>query len=159
MKATSIEWMYWGLTATLAQMLFEYTTQGLHFTRMSLPYMVGTIYTSHRSRAKFIGFLHHIVNGTIFTVFYVIAFHLLGIHRWWLGAIIGLFQALFVLTVGMSLLPEFHPRMASERAGPMSKRQLEPPGFLALNYGPKTPITIILSHIIFGSIIGSFCHP
>jgi hypothetical protein len=48
--------------------------------------------------------------------------------------------------------------MASERHGPTSRRQLEPPGFMALNYGYQTPISVFLSHAAFGSILASLYH-
>jgi hypothetical protein len=65
-------------------------------------------------------------------------------------------QALFVLTVGMVLLPALHPRMASEQKGPTVTRQLEPPGFMALNYGYQTPLSVVLAHLIYGGILGAF---
>jgi hypothetical protein len=46
--------------------------------------------------------------------------------------------------------------MASEQQGPTLTRQLEPPGFLALNYGFQTPISVIIAHIIFGVVLGAF---
>ncbi len=150
-------WLFWGVLATLAQVTFEAASQGLRLTRMSLPYMVGTLFTAHRSKAKVLGFASHIANGLLFALVYVVAFHYWGGPTWWKGSLIGLAQASFVLLVGMPLLPEIHPRMASSRYGPTAMRQLEPPGFLALNYGPKTPISIVVSHVIFGCVIGSFC--
>jgi hypothetical protein len=53
-------------------------------------------------------------------------------------------------------LPAMHPRMASEQDGPTPTRQLEPPGFMALNYGRRTPITVILAHLVYGGILGAF---
>lgn len=150
-------WLFWGTLATLAQVLLEALTQGLHLTRMNLPYMLGTIYTDNRSKAKLYGFLNHIGNGLVFSLVYVVIFHYWGGASWWKGAIIGFFQAAFVLLVVMQLLPEFHPRMANERYGPQAKKQLEPPGFLALNYGTRTPISIVISHVIFGMVLGLFC--
>lgn len=58
----------------------------------------------------------------------------------------------------MSLLPGVHPRMASEQHGPDAQNMLEPPGFLALHYGARTPLTVILSHVIFGAMLGAFYH-
>jgi hypothetical protein len=63
---------------------------------------------------------------------------------------------LFVLTAGMRLIPGIHPRMASEQQGPTVVRQLEPPGFLALNYGIQTPLSVIAAHVLFGAILGAF---
>jgi hypothetical protein len=39
---------------------------------------------------------------------------------------------------------------------PTPARQFEPPGFLALNYGRRTPISVLLAHLIYGAIIGTF---
>ena len=44
--------------------------------------------------------------------------------------------------------------MAGEEHGPTVVRQLEPPGFLALNYGATTPVAIVLAHVVFGAILG-----
>ena len=46
--------------------------------------------------------------------------------------------------------------MASEQKGPTVTRQLEPPGFLALNYGYQTPISVVVAHLIYGAILGGF---
>lgn len=151
-------WLFWGTLATLTQLLFETATQAMRLTRMSLPYMLGTMFMSDRSKAKILGFAIHILNGLLFTLIYVAVFHYWGGPTWWRGALIGIAQAGFVLVVGMALIPELHLRMANERYGPTAMRLLEPPGFLALNYGPQTPISIIMSHIVFGTVIGSFCH-
>jgi len=35
-------------------------------------------------------------------------------------------------------------------------RQLEPPGFLALNYGFQTPASVVVAHLIFGASLGAF---
>jgi hypothetical protein len=73
-----------------------------------------------------------------------------------LGAAIGLVHALFVLVAAIPMLPAMHPRMASEQDGPTPTKELEPPGFLALNYGRRTPLSVILSHVVYGGILGAF---
>ena len=115
----ALQWFYWGVLATLAQTLFDAAAVGLRLTRMSLPMMLGTMWTPNRSRATVIGFANHIVNGLLFTLVYVAAFHFWGRHGWWLGALVGLAQAAFVLLVGMQILPAIHPRMATEQSGPL----------------------------------------
>ena len=49
--------------------------------------------------------------------------------------------------------------MASELRGPTVARQLEPPGFLALNYGARTPISMLIAHLAFGAMLGGFYSP
>jgi uncharacterized membrane protein YagU involved in acid resistance len=149
-------WALWGFVATVALTTLMAGSQGLGITRMGLPYMLGTIFTPDRDRAKLVGWLVHLVNGWIFSLIYVAAFHAWGEASWWRGGAIGLVHALFVLTVGMRLLPGLHPRMAGEQQGPTVVRQLEPPGFLALNYGVQTPLVVVIAHVVFGMILGAF---
>lgn len=52
--------------------------------------------------------------------------------------------------------PGRHARMASEQHGPTVVRQLEPPEFLALNYGAQTPVAVLAAHVVFGMILGAF---
>jgi hypothetical protein len=33
---------------------------------------------------------------------------------------------------------------------------LEPPGFLMMNYGRRTPVVVLVAHIVYGSIVGGF---
>jgi hypothetical protein len=150
------EWLLGGSVGTLALTTVLSASQGLGLTRINLPYILGVMLTPDRQRAKLIGFLVHLVNGLVFSLFYVAIFHSLGRATWWIGAAIGLGHALFVLTAGVSLLPSIHPRMASEQKGPTVTRQLEPPGFLALNYGYQTPVSVVVAHLIYGAILGEF---
>jgi len=146
----------WGFASTIILTSILAGSQGIGLTRMNIPYMLGTIFTPSRDRAKFIGFFLHFLNGWIFSLIYVAAFHVIGRSTWWLGALIGLVQAVFVLTMALPILPALHPRMANEQYGPTVVRQLEPPGFLGLHYGWRTPISVLIAHAIFGSILGAF---
>lgn len=146
----------WGFVATAVLTTLMAASQGFGISRMNLPYMLGTMVTPDRDRAKVLGFLAHMVNGWLFTLLYVAAFESWGRATWWLGGMIGLVHAAFVLAAIMPILPGFHPRMANEQRGPTPTRQLSPPGFLALHYGRRTPISVLVAHIVFGSILGAF---
>ncbi len=132
--------------------------QGLGLTRMNLPFVLGTMLTPSRDKAKLLGFLMHLAGGWLFSLLYIFVFQSLGAAGWWRGMIIGLFHGLFVLMVTMSLMPGLHPRMASEQHGPEAGNLLEPPGFMALNYGKRTPIAVMFSHLVFGAVLGAFYH-
>lgn len=151
-------WIFSGFIATLALSAMQSASQGIGLTRMNLPYLIGAAVTEDRDRARLYGFLIHVVNGWAFSILYVFIFEARHNVSWWFGLLIGLAHAFFMLTVGMMLLPTWHPRMATERHGPNSRRQLEPPGFMALNYGYQTPLSIFLSHAAFGAILGSLYH-
>ncbi len=151
-------WLLWGFVSTLLLSTLEAATQELGLTRVDLPYMLGTMVTPDRDRAKLYGFFIHLMNGLVFSLLYVLIFRAWGDAGWWRGMLLGLGHAAFVLLVIMQLLPGVHPRMASELRGPTASRQLEPPGKLGLNYGLRTPLSIILSHALFGAILGTFYH-
>lgn len=149
-------WLLWGFIATLSLSILLAGSQGLGLTRMNLPYMIGTFFTSDRDRAKLYGFFVHLFNGWIFSLLYVLLFESLQRATWWLGAIIGIGHSLLILLVIVPLMPGIHPRMASEQHGPSATRMLEPPGLMALNYGLRTPLSVLISHMVFGMILGSF---
>ena len=151
-------WLLWGFLATVLYSTISAATEGIGLTRMNFPYMLGTIFTPDRDRAKLYGYFFHLAIGWAVSLIYVFIFASLGTANWWLGMIIGIFQALFVLIVVMSLIPGLHPRMASEQHGPEAHNMLEPPGFMALHYGRRTPLAVILSHAIFGAFLGAFYH-
>jgi uncharacterized membrane protein YagU involved in acid resistance len=151
-------WMLWGFISTLLMTTMEAAAQAFRLTRVNFSFMVGTIFTTDRDRAKIYGFVVHVLNGWAFSLLYVLAFESWHAVSWWRGALIGSVHALFVLLVVMSIMPGIHPRMASEQAGPTAARQLEPPGWFGLNYGIRTPISIFLSHIVFGAVLGAFYH-
>src|SRR5438067_1337153 len=123
-------WLFWGFVSTLILTTILAGSQGLGLTRMNLPYMLGTMFTANRDRARLYGLGVHLVVGWVFSFVYILAFGFLGTANWWQGALIGIAHGLFVLVVGVSLLPGLHPRMASEQHGPTATRELEPPGFL-----------------------------
>lgn len=129
-------------------------SQGLGLSRLSLPFLVGTLFTGHRSRASVLGFLLYLLGGWIFALLYFLLMAGAGAFHWWSGALIGLVHALFLLTVLLPLMPFMHPRMATEYDGPSAMRRLEPPGFMGLNYGYRTPLSTAAGQVLYGVILG-----
>lgn len=135
------------------------SAQEFGFTRIDLPLMLGTTLTPDRDRAKVYGTLVHFINGWIFGGVYVIAFHTWGRAGALRGALVGLVHGTFVLIAVLPLLPGAHRRMASDFRGPQPTTDLEPPGFIALNYGRTTPAVTIAAHLAYGAILGAFYRP
>jgi hypothetical protein len=148
--------LLWGFLATIALTTVMAACHGLGLTRMSIPFLLGTILTPNRDRALVVGVVFHIFNGWAFALLYAAILEAMDAASWWLGAGIGTVHALFVLVVGMPLLPGLHPRMVSEYFGPTPNRRLQPPGFMALNYGRRTPMVAMVAHLLYGAIIGHF---
>jgi len=150
-----IDLLIWGGLATIILSLILGASRWLGLTRISLPFLLGTIFTPDRHRAELLGVLLHALNGWWLAAVYALAFQSIQLATWWLGMGFGLIHALFVLLILTPLLPSVHPRMASERSGPTSRRQLEPPGFFALHYGFRTPLVTIVAHLLYGAVLGS----
>jgi hypothetical protein len=148
--------LLWGFIATLVLSTTMAAGQGFGHTRMSLPFLLGTIFTPARDRAMVIGAIVQFALGILFALIYAQVFESLDHTAWWIGAGLALLQAAFVLTVGMAILPGLHPHMVSEYFGPTPNRLLQPPGFLALNYGRRTPIVTAIAHALYGAIVGGF---
>ena len=145
----------WGLIATVSMATILQASQGFGLSRMSLPYLMGSAFTERRSGATVIGFALYVLGGWAFAFLYFLFFVSVGIYTWWLGAILGIVHGAFLLVCAIPLLPYIHPRMASEHHGVTQRRQLEPPGFLALNYGYQTPFTTLVAQAVYGGVLGA----
>jgi hypothetical protein len=146
----------WGLIATVAMTSILEGSRGMGFSRMSLPFLVGTFFLGSRRWALIWGFIVYTIGGWLFAFLYYFLFASVGIANWWFGALAGLLHGLFLLVAALPLLPFIHPRMASEYHGATSRRQLEPPGFMAMNYGYGTPLTTLLGQAVYGATLGGF---
>ncbi len=148
--------LFWGFAATLILTMIMAVSKPLGFTRMDIPFLLGTMFTSNRNKAPWLGFIAHLLMGWIFSFIYGAAFESSGLHTWWFGLVIGFVHGVFVLSVGLQIISTFHPRMALPYQGPTPTKQLEPPGFFALNYGRGTPIVTLLAHLVYGGVLATF---
>ena len=62
--------MLWGFVSTIVLTGIMSGSQERGLTRMSLPYMLGTMVSPDRERAKLVGFLMHMLNGWLFAALY-----------------------------------------------------------------------------------------
>jgi hypothetical protein len=152
--------MIWGAivggvlgTVVLTTMLRSASELG--WTRMDLPFLLGTAVTVDRVRAKAAGYALHFVFGTLFALAYASVFAVVGHAGFALGALLGLVHGVFAGTalVGV-LLPVVHPRMGTGFDAAGSAPLLEPPGFMLRNYGRQTPLATLVSHVAYGAIVG-----
>ena len=144
----------WGFIATMLMTTILLGSQGLGLSRLSLPFLLGSAFTTRLRLAYLYGYLLYAFGGWASAFVYASVFASLGHQSWWLGALFGLFQGCFVLT-SLLHVPYFHPHMTSEYDHPRSTRVIEPPGFLGLHYGRQTPLITLLGHAVFGSVLGA----
>jgi hypothetical protein len=146
-----------GLVGTLVLTTILRAASELALTRMDMPFLLGTALTADRVRAKALGYALHFVFGLLFALAYYAIFSVLDESGVLLGALFGLVHALFAATALVNvLLPVVHPRMGTGFDAAGDAPRLEPPGFLLLNYGRRTPVVTVAAHVVYGAIVGGF---
>ncbi len=146
-----------GFVGTLVLATVLQVASELRLTRVDVPFLLGTALSSHRDRAKAIGWALQTALGLVFSVVYWAIFEAIGVSGWGIGAALGLLHGIITGTILVNvLLPAVHPRMGSASTAAGSSPLLEPPGFLLLNYGTATPVVTVLAHVAYGTIVGGF---
>jgi hypothetical protein len=150
-----LEILLLGMTATLAMISIMFASQNFGWSRLNLPFLLGTVFTDDRRSANALGFFLYLVIGWLFALFYYLMFGMTGHATWWRGAIGGFLHGVLLLSGVLPFLAYVHPRVASEHDGPDIVKKLEPPGFLALHYGRRTPLVTLVAHVVYGMILGA----
>ena len=145
----------WGFIATMLMTTVLLGSQGLGFSRLSLPFLLGSAFTTRLRLAYLYGYVLYAVGGWGFAFVYASLFASLRHQSWWLGALFGFVQGIFLLTALLHV-PYVHPHMTSEYDHPRSTRAIEPPGFLGLHYGRQTPLITLAGHLVFGTVLGAW---
>jgi hypothetical protein len=131
--------------------------QELGYTRMDIPLLLGTVFTDRRGPASVIGYVIHFANGLVFALAYYAVFRAVSHAGWLFGAALGVVHAALAGGVLVTvLLPAVHPRMGTPWSDAEETPILEPPGFLLMNYGRRTAIWSLLTHVAYGAIVGGF---
>jgi hypothetical protein len=157
--------MLWGALAggfvgTLVLTTILRAASELRLTRIDLPFLLGTMFTTDRKRAKAIGYVLHFFFGLSFALGYLAILWSIGISGSLAGAVagavLGVLHAAFAGTALVNaLLPVVHPRMGDPSTGANHVALLETPGFMMLNYGPATPVAMLIAHVAYGAIVGA----
>jgi hypothetical protein len=147
-----------GLLGTIVMTTMLRAASEFGFTRMDLPFVLGTAFTDRRRRAKVYGYAAHFVLGILFALGYAVVFQATGRAGWVVGLLLGVVHASFVATTLVNvLLPIVHPRIGTPETAANEVALLEPPGFMMLNYGRSTFAVTLLAHMAYGAIIGWAC--
>jgi hypothetical protein len=144
-----------GFVGTLVLTTVLRAASELRLTRMDLPFLLGTVVTADRLRAKALGYLFHFFFGFFFALGYYAVFDALGRAGWTVGAALGLVHGVFTGSALVNvLLPVVHPRMGTPLSSIESRTLLEPPGFMMLNYGRGSPLASLVAHVVYGALVG-----
>lgn len=146
-----------GFAGTLVLTTVLRAANEARLTRIDLPFLLGTVVTADRRKAKTVGYLAHFGVGLGFALIYRALFGAVGRAGWRLGAIFGLVHGTFSATTLVNiLLPAIHPRMGSPLTAADTSPLIEAPGFLMRNYGRSTTVVTLVAHILYGAIVGGF---
>ena len=146
--------LLWGFIGTALMTIVLSGSRFFGWSRISLPFLVGTLFSGNRRVAEVTGFILYVIGGWLFSIFYALVFESLQMANGWLGAVIGVLHGLFLLTAALPLAPNLHPRLATEYDGPTLQRRIEPPGFMGLNYGRGTPLVTLIGQALYGLMLG-----
>jgi hypothetical protein len=157
--------MLGGFVGTLAMTALMRASIAMGMTNMPpMPLIQGAMATDDPKRAKMIGMVTHVaIMGTVvFGIVYAALFAALGTAGWLTGLIIGLVHGV-VAGLFMKMMGRTHPRMepvanfADDEAWRHDKAglHLAEPGWFARNYGPMTPVGLLMAHAVFGLVVGA----
>ena len=149
-----------GLVGTLLLTTILRSASELRMSRMDLPFLLGTMFTADRARAKALGYLLHFLAGLAFAMAYYAVFRSIDRAGLLAGALLGLLHGLFAATTLVNVvLPLVHPRLGTGETSAPQSALLEPPGFLMRNYGARTPAISTVAHVLYGAVVGGFTGP
>lgn len=152
-----------GFIGSIAMTILMQMSGAMGMTRMpAMPLIQGSMVTGDPSRAKKIGLVTHILMmGTVvFGLIYAALFVVFDDAGALTGILIGLAHGI-VAGIAMAGMGSMHPRMeapslsgqqpaVTERGGEV--RLLEP-GLFAKNYGPMTPMGLVIGHVVYGLVV------
>jgi hypothetical protein len=146
-----------GVVGTIVLTSMLRLSQELGWTRMDIALLLGTMFTDRRGKASVLGYALHFSNGIVFALGYYGIFRAVAHAGWAFGAALGLVHAALAGGVLITvLLPAVHPRMGTPWSDAEETPLLEAPGFLLMNYGRRTVIWTVLTHVVYGAIVGGF---
>ncbi len=146
-----------GFAGTLVLTTVLRAASEARLTRMDLPFLLGTMFTPDRRRAKLVGYVAHFGLGLAFAVGYFALFEAIGHSGWLPGAAFGAAHGVFSATALVNVvLPAVHPRMGDDFSAAGEAPLLEPPGFLMRNYGHSTALVTLVAHVGYGLLVGGF---
>jgi hypothetical protein len=146
--------LVWGFIATLVMTSILFISQNVGWSRLNMPYLLGSFFTGERHESNVLGFMLYILGGWLFAFLYYLIFSVVGTSNGWIGGIAGIVHAMLLLSLALPMLSYVHPRIASEFDGPDTRKVLEPPGFLGLHYGYRTPLVLLIAQTSYGVILG-----
>jgi hypothetical protein len=146
----AISWLgaiVWGAVAAVAFALVGLIGRAIRMTRMDLLDLLGSMLAAPRTAAsRGLGAVVHLADGAVLAIAWAYGTALGGLSaNVWTAPAWG--AVLWVLALGMlSTIGSVHPAI---RAG----RQ-DDPGPAASNFGPMTPLGILVSHLVWGAVLG-----
>lgn len=153
-----------GFVGTLAMSVLMRAGSAMGMTSMPpMSLIQGAMMTDDPERAKRIGMVTHVlVMGTVvFGTVYAAVFSAVGSASWLAGLVVGLVHGIVAGAVGMPMMGSMHPRMQGAAAftggtawtAEGGALRIEEPGLFGRNYGPMTPVGLVMGHLVYGLVV------
>src|SRR3546814_13742812 len=122
-----LEMVLWGALATAAMTGMMQGALGLGLSRLSIPFMVGAMFSGNRRMATVVGVALYILGGWAFAFLYILMLTSLNRLTWWAGGLLGLVHGLVLLVAALPPFPMPPPRIASALHPPPARQGLATP--------------------------------
>lgn len=126
-----------GFVGTLVLTTGLRTATELRLTRIDLPFLLGTAFSTDRIRARAVGYALHFIAGLVFASIYFAVFSAIDEASWWLGAAFGLIHALLPARRSSTSSCRWSTREWPRRSAPPARRRYSSRlGFCSSTTGP-----------------------
>ena len=113
---------------------------------MSIIRMWGTMFKLHGTAMHLVGWIIHLVASAAIALLYAWGFDLLGVDdNLWLWGLIGGVIHWIVGGLFLAMVPPLHPELPERRPAP---------GAFASNYGALDMAGFLMTHLVYGLIVG-----
>lgn len=152
-----------GLAGSIVMTVMMQLASAAGMTRMpSMALIQGSMVTGDQSKATMMGLVTHVlIMGTlVFGSIYAALFVAFDSHGWATGLLVGVVHGV-VAGIVMVMMGAMHPRMEPVTSFPTDTAvtiddgevRIAEPGLFARNYGPMTPMGLIVGHALYGLVV------
>src|SRR5436190_8171532 len=96
--------LVWGFIGTLVMTSLLFISQNVGWSRLNMPYLLGSFFTGARHESNVLGFLLYMLGGWLFAFLYYLIFSAAGGSNWWIGGMTGFVHATLLLALALPML-------------------------------------------------------
>jgi hypothetical protein len=139
-----------GVIAGAVMIILVVIARAIGLTDLNFGILWGSIFTQDVGGGTwFLGFVIHLIASGLIALIYAAVFEAIRGSNWFTGLIGGAIHAA-IGGFALLLLPGIHP---------LIPETIRDPGAFGVNYGSATAAVFIISHLVYGMIVGGMYTP